>query len=409
LLRYATLLLSVALLATTNFGSLTAQASDTSTRQKGHQWVARNLDGRLEAFMLGSDAKLYHKWQTAPNSGWVADWASLGEDTLGAGFWSDPSVGRNKDGRLEVFAVTSTGHVEHIWQTAPNSGWVASFDPLPTTFLMKNNIPVAVANNQDGRLEVFARDHPDPGKIVHIGQVAPNSGWAAAWLSLGDTTFTYAPSVGINGDGRLEVFAVKSGGDAWHVWQTAPNSGWVAWNNFKTSTTSPELNGPLAVASNKDGRLEVFGRKFPGYTIIHNWQAAPNSGWAFGDGPWASLGTTGSASPTGDPAVGRNGDGRLEVFASAISASSVSYGGEVWHTWQTCAGCGWGSFAAIGGFERGATSVGQNADARLEVFDHTGGGCTGIDHAWQVPSASSWSAWGSLGGTPAVYDPHPAC
>ncbi len=39
--------------------------------------VGKNADGRLEVFVRGSDKALYHKWQTAPNNGW-SGWASMG-------------------------------------------------------------------------------------------------------------------------------------------------------------------------------------------------------------------------------------------------------------------------------------------------------------------------------------------
>ena len=54
--------------------------------------VGRNADGRLEVFARGADGGIWHKWQTAPNNGW-SGWASLGgwidivalgQNTLGA-------------------------------------------------------------------------------------------------------------------------------------------------------------------------------------------------------------------------------------------------------------------------------------------------------------------------------------
>ena len=39
--------------------------------------VGRNKDGRLEAFALGTDNALWHTWQVAPNDGW-SGWASRG-------------------------------------------------------------------------------------------------------------------------------------------------------------------------------------------------------------------------------------------------------------------------------------------------------------------------------------------
>ena len=42
--------------------------------------IARNKNGKLEVFMMGSDRQLYHSWQTAAgsSSGWVGSWAPIG-------------------------------------------------------------------------------------------------------------------------------------------------------------------------------------------------------------------------------------------------------------------------------------------------------------------------------------------
>jgi len=39
--------------------------------------VGRNQDGRLEVFARGTDDALWHNWQTVPNNGW-SGWGSLG-------------------------------------------------------------------------------------------------------------------------------------------------------------------------------------------------------------------------------------------------------------------------------------------------------------------------------------------
>src|SRR6187402_3310391 len=59
--------------------------------------VIRNSDGRLEVFARGTDNALWHIWQTAPNDGW-SDWSSLGGTIT-----SNIAVERNANGRLEAF------------------------------------------------------------------------------------------------------------------------------------------------------------------------------------------------------------------------------------------------------------------------------------------------------------------
>ena len=39
--------------------------------------VGRNADGRMEVFVRGTDNALWHKWQTTPNGGW-SGWVSEG-------------------------------------------------------------------------------------------------------------------------------------------------------------------------------------------------------------------------------------------------------------------------------------------------------------------------------------------
>ncbi|MEW2401774.1 hypothetical protein [Streptomyces sp. NPDC046862] len=45
--------------------------------------VFRNADGRLEVFARGTDGALWHTWQTRPNGGW-GGWATLGGQVVGS-------------------------------------------------------------------------------------------------------------------------------------------------------------------------------------------------------------------------------------------------------------------------------------------------------------------------------------
>ncbi|MGB7980957.1 MAG: C25 family cysteine peptidase, partial [Candidatus Nanopelagicales bacterium] len=81
--------------------------------------LAANSDGRLEVFYTGSDSKVYHLWQTAPNAGWTQSFV-----LDNGSFAKQLAVGANSDGRLEVFYTGSDDKVYHLWQTAPNAGWL---------------------------------------------------------------------------------------------------------------------------------------------------------------------------------------------------------------------------------------------------------------------------------------------
>ena len=78
----------------------------------------------MEVFSVGSDGRLWHIYQTAPNSGW-SNWEAIGDRT----FAGPPSVIANADGRLEVFLLGSDHTVWHSFQVAPNSYW-SDFWPL---------------------------------------------------------------------------------------------------------------------------------------------------------------------------------------------------------------------------------------------------------------------------------------
>ena len=80
--------------------------------------MGRNADGRLEVFARGTDNALWHIWQTAAARRPGPGWASLGGEIT-----SSPVVTSDADGRLEVFARGTDNALWHMWQTAPSNGW----------------------------------------------------------------------------------------------------------------------------------------------------------------------------------------------------------------------------------------------------------------------------------------------
>jgi Galactose oxidase-like, Early set domain/Calx-beta domain/Glyoxal oxidase N-terminus len=275
-----------------------------------------NADGRLEAFVKGTDNRIYHQWQTAPGGSW-SGWVPIGgsaagdpavarntngklqlvyrggdnllytftQTSAGASTWTttptnlfgtliaDPAIGVNNDGRLEVFAVMSDNGLSHIWQTTAGgstwSGWFGLggfLDPLKPD----------VARNTDGLLQVFYREFGMAGAgLAYIKQSPGSPGGWSNHTSLGNS-LNSAPTVGINGDGRLEVFARVSDNTLHHIWQTTPSgSTWSSWISLGGGLTSG-----AAPAQNAGGKLSVVVRGLDNALYYNVQSTAGSSTWA---------------------------------------------------------------------------------------------------------------------------------
>jgi hypothetical protein len=351
--------------------------------------IIRNDDGRLELFARDWSGALAHIWQVEPGGSW-SDWDSLGvphpefrsQDGkfVFGHMQTAPSVGRNADSRLEVFAVglRDIFHLDlvHIWQVAPNGRW-SSWASLGGQL---KAVAPAVGRNADGRLEVFACT--DDNALWHIWQTAPNNGWSD-WHSLGGVVLG-APVVVENADGRLEVFVRSSDWRLWHIWQTSPNGNWSGWAPLGGTMFS----GPV-VGRNFDGRLEVFATSIPQpWPLAHIWQTSPNGNWS----GWVADIPVEQNFET--PSVGRNADGRLEVFGNGGWLGPLRH---QWQTWPNLAWSRWNtsSDGYLGGRNTSTPVVAENADGRIEVF------CRGADykiyHIWQTAPNNGWSDWERLG------------
>lgn len=270
--------------------------------------VVRDSAAQLHAFVVGDDAALWHRQQVAPALSWTP-WVSFGGkiDLL--------AVGKNQDGRLEVFARGAEDFaLWHIWEFSPGGNWSV------WSSLGGKIDRLAVESNQDGRFEVFARNIADQA-LWHIWQTSPNNGWSA-WWSLGGQIDLLA--VEPNQDGRLEVFARGTDMALWHIWQLTPGGSWSGWWSLGGQIDL------LSVTANQDGRIEVFARGTD-KALWHIWQTAPNNGWS----GWSSLGGVIDLL-----AAGSNQDGRIELFARGTDQA-------LWHIWQTIPNNGWSGWQTL--------------------------------------------------------------
>ncbi len=282
---------------------------------------------------------------------------------------SGPVVGenvaatRNKDGRLELFAIRSDGTPEHRWQLTAGSGWStwATFDGSVTA--------IAAGTNADGRVELFAVR--SDGTPEHRWQMYAGGPWSP-WATFNDGAVSQL-SVARNGDGRLEIFAVGAFGTPVHRWQMYAGGPWSPWQLFDGTITS------IAAATNADGRIEFFGVT-PAGNPEHRWQEKPGStwsGWQVFTGPVRQVG------------LGQNQDGRLELFAVAANATPQ-------HRYQYYAGGNWSGWRNFDGAVSSVAAA-TNADGRLEFFAVRSDGVP--EHRWQQTPEKNWSAWQTFDGS----------
>ena len=101
---------------------------------------------------------------------------------MGGKITGNPTVVKNVDGKLQVFAVRASDHsLIYKTQISPGSSqqwskWISIRGQQLTT-------DISVASNYDGRLEVFSLAKGN--NLVHSSQVSPGSDRWSGWDSLG--------------------------------------------------------------------------------------------------------------------------------------------------------------------------------------------------------------------------------
>lgn len=243
-----------------------------------------NADGRVEVFLVGSQWNYWHMWETTANSGVWTGWNSLSDPSVSGGLLA---VGQNQDGRLEVFGGGGQGII-HAWQDSSGqfggwSGWAPLGSPADTGG--GRSWEVAVGRNHDGRLEVF--QIAENRDVWHNWQTSPNSGWHG-WASLGAPPPSAGSAIAVGRwlDGRLEVF-VSGGGvnwQIWHIWQTSPGGGWSGWTQLGTLpfVIFPDGHQSVAVGNDKNGNLVVYASNGDGQLYV---TPSETTGW----GTWGGV------------------------------------------------------------------------------------------------------------------------
>ncbi|WP_160164529.1 CHAP domain-containing protein [Pedosphaera parvula] len=344
--------------------------------------VARTSDGRLELFAVDLSGNMTHNYQTSPGGSW-AGWTLLGTASNLFATNSFPAVGVNADGRLELFAVASSGVINHIWQKVAGSSAATNWSSF-TAFSssVSPTAKLAVGNWANGVQDLFVIG--TDGVLYHNYQTAPNSGWAGfvslggSWQQDGDI------AVGRENDGRVEVFVIGNTGNLYHNWETAANG--TSWNGWANIGGALAEQVRVAVGRNSDGRLEVFTLGTDG-VCYHEWETTANT-----PGTWSSWGSLGGLwKVDAKPFVGTDSNGALEVFL-------IGSTGNLYHNYQS--GGGWSGWLSLtGSFTQNVRPcVGMNQSGKLEVF-LTGPSADVQTATESAANSATWSAFSSLGGS----------
>lgn len=343
---------------------------------------------------------------------------------------NDLPIALGSDSLIHVFGQSTSGEIVHNQQSQPNSRSYSGWKTLNGSVRLTGR-PV-VAQNADGRLEVFARglDHA----IWHIWQVTPGGGWADGWSSLGGNLVT-GPSIATRRGGSLEVFGTGPDGGVWHTWQVTPGGPWVTsgwatlggwakgqiavishypdedrrevyslgldsgiWRTRELQPGGPWVNGwdtlggklastpvPCSTIATTDpirDSMHVFAVGLDS-AILHTWELQPGGPWFDG---WDSLG----GKLTSAPAVTTTGNNQLAVFARGTDRS-------IYRKWQAAPGGPWQGWNSLGGSLVGDPVLVVNDDDRQEVFAY--GPDNAIWHTWELSPGGPWfNGWDTLGG-----------
>jgi subtilisin family serine protease len=190
--------------------------------------TALNSAGKLEWFGTNSQGQAFSSTD-GPNG------ATAWTPVPFAGVLRSVAAERNVNNVVELFALDSTQHIWHCWETSPSSG---TFTPWLTLDGQLSRI--AVARNSNGLLEVFGTN--SLGQAFHRSAGLGVNAWLP-WAQFNEPFAVgplYSMATETNADGRVEVFAVNFNGQLWHSWQTTAGSlTYSAWTQLTSAAIRP--------------------------------------------------------------------------------------------------------------------------------------------------------------------------
>lgn len=218
-------------------------------------------DGALALFAVGKDGKLHSAAQAGRGGHWT-DWDDHGGDLIGR-----PAIALGANGAVSVFARNSKREVVMSTQGTAGAGWSewkglgGSMAGDPVVVTLADGVVVLLAVGDDQQL--YSMERPGEG---------------GNWSDLGGD-FVGTPAIGLNPNGRLEVFVRDTAGAIHTAEQQSAHGGWSAWTDL-----GGELNGDPVAISRPDGACTLFAIGRDGDMVTAH-QPEPDSPWE----PWKDL------------------------------------------------------------------------------------------------------------------------
>jgi hypothetical protein len=300
--------------------------------------VARNTDGRLQAFYQGGDDALYTiSQQTAGSSTWT------NPTRVGGAIFEAPVVALGNSGLLEVMVIGGGNVVYYCKQTAPGTDTFTAFTPLSAV----STSGLAINQNADGRLQLVYRGSNNA--VWTIAQSAVGSATWSSQISLGGNT-TDTPAVG-KLRGYMVVYYREADGWLYQTMQSQPNLN--TWS-YLGQVIQDIASGPTVGNFNGTDQLIVLGRGDKD-DLVSVLLSPPDKRMWFPESLGGSMILTAG--------FGTNADGHAEAFVLGPNQ-------KMYNNYQLKSG--WSGFAQLGGSFSVALNTppvtALNSNGKLSVF-----------------------------------------
>jgi hypothetical protein len=209
--------------------------------------AGKNTDGTIWVFSTANSGsyRIWYRKQTSPGATTFTAWKYLPTQ----GGYGNLAVSNFYDGTLAIFYRSINNYLNVFYLPASGNG---TYGQIGSYGIQDNFI---VGKNSDGRLEVFT---PWSNEIDHIWQQTTSVwSWYSYWAAMPTppSTVDITADMGciLNQSNGLEVYMITADQKLYNSWFTAAN-GWASWNCL----VSQNVNKRMTVGKRSDGGMDII-------------------------------------------------------------------------------------------------------------------------------------------------------